>query len=75
MQTNRAGLIKEVARIVLKHANPTRIYLYGSVASGESKITSDLDIAYDDKNFTDNYLIEEEVGEIQTLIKIISDGS
>lgn len=70
MQTNRAALIKEVVKIVLKFAKPERIYLYGSVASGEDKITSDLDIAYDDKNFRDNYLIEEELKKIQTLIKI-----
>ena len=70
MKSNKVSIIKEVTKIILQYAKPTRIYLYGSEASGEAKITSDIDIAYDDKNFSDNYRIDEELKKIQTLIKI-----
>jgi len=63
-------LIKEVIKIILKYAKPERIYLYGSQANGEADSTSDIDIAYDDKNFRDNYLIKEETDKLETLIKI-----
>ena len=63
-------IINEVKKIILEYAKPTRIYLYGSMVTGELKNDSDIDIAYDDGDFKDNYLIEEEVQKIQTLIKI-----
>jgi nucleotidyltransferase substrate binding protein (TIGR01987 family) len=62
-------LIDEIRRIILRHAKPERIYLYGSRATGEASETSDVDIAYYDKEFRDNYLIEEEVGKLPTLLK------
>jgi nucleotidyltransferase substrate binding protein (TIGR01987 family) len=70
MKTNRTGIVNQVRAIILKHANPVRIYLYGSQATGESGETSDIDIAYDDKNFKDHYIIEDEVKKINTLVKI-----
>ena len=42
------GLIQVIKNIILEHANPDRIYLYGSQASGEAEEGSDIDIAFDD---------------------------
>ncbi|MCM2357627.1 MAG: HI0074 family nucleotidyltransferase substrate-binding subunit [Geobacteraceae bacterium] len=63
-------ILDEVRRIIVKHAKPERIYLYGSRATGEATETSDIDIAYYDKEFRENYLIEEEVRQLPTLLKI-----
>jgi nucleotidyltransferase substrate binding protein (TIGR01987 family) len=63
-------LLDEIRRIILRHAKPERIYLYGSRATGEATETSDVDIAYYDMEFRDNYLIEEEVGRLPTLLKV-----
>jgi nucleotidyltransferase substrate binding protein (TIGR01987 family) len=63
-------LIDETVKIILKHAHPTRIYLYGSRAAGEATETSDIDIAYDDKDFKDFDLIEQDVRQLSTLLKI-----
>jgi len=67
---NPNALIDEVRKIILKHARPERIYLYGSRATGEATETSDLDIAYDDKEFDNHALIEQEVQGLPTLLKI-----
>ncbi len=66
----KTTIINRVKEIILKYAKPTRIYLYGSQANGEAKINSDIDIAYDDQNFKSNYLIDDEVNKLETLIKI-----
>ena len=63
-------IIKDVVRIILKYARPERVYLYGSQANGESSAASDVDIAYEDANFKNNYQIEEEIGGLKTLLKI-----
>lgn len=67
---NKINIIHQVKEIILKYAKPNRIYLYGSQISGAAKIGSDIDIAYDDPNFKSNFLIEEEVDKIDTLLKI-----
>lgn len=67
---NKITIINQVKEIILKYAKPNRIYLYGSQANGEAKIGSDIDIAYDAPEFTSNYLIEEEINKIDTLMKI-----
>jgi len=67
---NKIAIINQVKEIILKHAKPNRIYIYGSQVNGEAKIGSDIDIAYDDANFKSNYLIEEEIATLDTLIKI-----
>lgn len=67
---DRYKIIQQVKQIILKHATPERIYLYGSFASGEHQKTSDIDIAYYDKNFLDMDAIEREVEKISTLLKI-----
>ena len=54
-------IINRVREIILKYANPERIYLYGSQVNGEADRSSDIDIAYEDENFIDNFKIEEEV--------------
>lgn len=66
----RTNIINQVKEIILKHTTPNRIYVYGSQITGEAKIGSDIDIAYDAPEFKANYLIEEEVDKIDTLIKI-----
>jgi nucleotidyltransferase substrate binding protein (TIGR01987 family) len=63
-------IISKVKEIILKYANPTRIYLYGSVANNEAKQSSDIDIAYDDENCKNDFLIEDEIEKIETLIKL-----
>lgn len=64
------NIINEIKTIILKYAKPTRIYLYGSQANGEATKSSDIDIAYDDENFKDHYLIDDEIKNINTLIKL-----
>ena len=63
-------IINKVTKIILKHAKPERIYLYGSQVTGEATPTSDIDIAFDDKDFRSTYLIKEEIEKLSTLLKI-----
>ncbi|MCX6580319.1 MAG: HI0074 family nucleotidyltransferase substrate-binding subunit [Candidatus Aminicenantes bacterium] len=65
-------IIKKVTQIILAHAHPERIYLYGSQISGDSTLTSDIDIAYDDENsrFSELEEIKNEAEQIPTLLKI-----
>ena len=70
MTTNITTLIQSVTSIILKHAKPERIYLYGSYAEGEATQGSDLDIAYDDPDFKDHFLIVDEVDSLETLVKV-----
>jgi len=67
---NKINIINQVKKIILNFAKPNRIYLYGSQVNGEAKIGSDIDIAYDDPDFKSNFLIEEEIDKIDTLVKI-----
>ena len=66
------GLIQEIKSIILKHANPDRIYLYGSHADGEADEGSDVDIAFDDPDlgFEQFGAIEQAINELETLQKI-----
>ena len=50
-------LLNAIRKIILNHAHPTRIYLYGSRATGDAGETRDIDIAYDDKECKGHYLI------------------
>ena len=63
-------IIKKETRLILEHAAPERIYLYGSQASGDSTPRSDIDIAFLDENFKDTYIIKEEIDKLSTLLKI-----
>lgn len=65
-----SNIIKEVVKIILKHARPSRIYLFGSVVDGETKKAGDIDIAFDDPDFTSEHLIQEEIDKLPTLVKI-----
>ena len=73
---NRKAIINAVKAIILRKAKPSRIWLYGSEASGESLENSDIDIAYidshDDIKIRRIALVEikEEADKINTLIKI-----
>ena len=63
-------VIQEIIRIILQHASPDRIYLYGSRVNGENKKNSDIDVAYDDEKFKKNFAITEEIEKLDTLLKI-----
>jgi nucleotidyltransferase substrate binding protein (TIGR01987 family) len=67
---NKKALIEEVRKIILRHARPRRIYLYGSQATGEAGPASDIDIAFDDPEFSEISLIEEDLAKLPTLIHI-----
>jgi nucleotidyltransferase substrate binding protein (TIGR01987 family) len=64
------SLIKEIVAIILKYAKPERIYLYGSQVTEEAVKGSDIDIAFDDKNFTALSLINDDIEKLSTLTKI-----
>jgi len=73
---NRKAIINSIKAIILSKAKPSRIWLYGSEASGESRENSDIDIAYLDTN--GDYIersqvvseIKAEVEKIPILIKV-----
>jgi nucleotidyltransferase substrate binding protein (TIGR01987 family) len=62
--------MKQVVAIILAYAKPERVWLYGSQTTGEATETSDIDIAYDDKDCKEDWRIQEEVERLATLIKI-----
>jgi nucleotidyltransferase substrate binding protein (TIGR01987 family) len=66
----KEDLIKKTVEIVLKHAKPSRIYLYGSMVDDTATAGSDIDIAYDDPKFRENEKITAEVEELSALVKI-----
>lgn len=63
-------ITKKVIQIILRHAQPERIYLYGSQVTGDATPVSDIDFAYLDEKFKENHLIKEEVEKLPTLLKI-----
>ncbi len=63
-------LLDAIRKIILRHAHPSRIYLYGSRVTGDAGETSDIDVAYDDEDCKETYLIEEEIQKLPTLVKI-----
>ena len=63
-------IIVEAREVILRHAKPERIWLYGSRATGGATDTSDIDIAFEDKDFKDIWLIEEDLKSLPTLLKI-----
>jgi len=67
---DRYQVVRRVTGIILEHAKPNRIYVYGSEASGEAKATSDIDIAFDDEHFSDMKVIEAKIQEIPTLLHV-----
>jgi len=73
---NRKEITNRVKSIILHHAQPVRIWLYGSEATGDAKKTSDIDIAYLDQqdDIGDSLLvlskIKEDIAELNTLVSI-----
>lgn len=63
-------ILNKVKSIILKHAEPERIWVYGSRASGDAGSASDIDVAYFDQSFRNDEAITEEIEKIDTLIKI-----
>lgn len=66
----RATLVQEIKKIILRHAKPQRIYLYGSEATGDARDGSDIDIALDDPSKPDIEFIKHEVAQLPTLVKV-----
>ncbi|MFH1831092.1 MAG: HI0074 family nucleotidyltransferase substrate-binding subunit [Pseudomonadota bacterium] len=67
---DRYQIIRKVVEIILRHAKPERIWLYGSEASGESNKESDIDIAFEDESFRDIHLIKDDVEKLKTLVHV-----
>lgn len=66
-------IIRAVKEIILKHAKPERIYLYGSHATGDAKPGSDVDIALNGGEKLPLGKLEsirEEVNQLPTLVKV-----
>lgn len=63
-------LIELVKKIILRNANPSRIYLFGSQIDGNASENSDIDVAYDCPENKNDLIIKGEIAEINTLIKI-----
>jgi nucleotidyltransferase substrate binding protein (TIGR01987 family) len=65
-------IVDAVRAIVLKHAAPYRIYLFGSRVTGDAKPESDYDIAFDAPDAAPLALekIREELDELHTLYRI-----
>lgn len=73
---NRKAIINQVKAIILQHAKPVRIWLYGSEATNEAGKVSDIDIAYLDPReetlgaYTTLSDIKESVEQLNTLVSI-----
>ena len=65
-------LVSQVRETILRHAKPTRIYLFGSRVTGEAKPESDYDFAFDAPGAGLNALeaIREELDQLHTLYRI-----
>lgn len=67
---DRQQLVKEATAIILKHAKPRRVYLYGSEATGEATAASDIDIAFDGEVSDDLEAIEGDLKNLPTLVRL-----
>lgn len=65
-------IVSAVREIILKHARPARIYLFGSRVTGEAKEESDYDFAFDAQDADGRTLqsIRDEVDGLHTLYRI-----
>lgn len=72
LKTYDPGIVDAVRVIILKHLQPTRIYLFGSRVTGEAKPESDYDFAFDAPQCSPGAIdsIRAELDEIPTLAKI-----
>jgi len=67
---DKSVIIKKVVQIIKRRANPERIWLFGSYASGEAHVGSDIDIAFSDEQAVDLALIKSEIAELPTLTRV-----
>ena len=65
-------LLNQVKEIILKHARPSRVYLFGSRVTGDAQPASDYDFAYELAESEGNVLlaIREEIESLNTLHRI-----
>lgn len=65
-------IVDAVRAIILKHAAPTRIYLFGSRVTGEARPESDYDFAFDapDATAVELQAIRDDVDGLHTLYRI-----
>ena len=66
----RSTLVREIKEIILRHAMPQRIYVFGTEASGEARSDSDIDIAFDDPAKPSLEPIREEIERLSSLVKV-----
>lgn len=66
----RSTLVREIKEIILRHAKPQRIYLFGSEANGEARSDSDIDIAFEDLAKPSLEPIREEIDRLPSLVKV-----
>lgn len=65
----REELLRQIVDVIVQHANPKKIIIYGSRARGDYRATSDIDIAVecdDGKHLIRNVIDDE----IRTLLKL-----
>jgi nucleotidyltransferase substrate binding protein (TIGR01987 family) len=69
---NDPKIISAVRDIILKHASPTRIYLFGSRVTGDAKTESDYDFAFDAPESDAGALqsMRDDVDQLHTLYRI-----
>lgn len=69
---NDPKIISAVREIILKHASPTRIYLFGSRVTGDAKAESDYDFAFDAPECDAGALqsIRDDLDQLPTLYRI-----
>ncbi len=69
---NDPKIINVVREIILKHASPTRIYLFGSRVTGDAKAESDYDFAFDapEADAAALQLIRDDLEQVVTLYRI-----
>jgi len=65
-------IVEAVRAVILKHTSPARIYLFGSRVTGDAKLESDYDFAFDapDADPLGLEKIREELDELHTLYRI-----
>lgn len=69
---NDPKIISAVREIILKHASPTRIYLFGSRVSGDARTESDYDFAFDasESDAGALQLMRDDLDQLPTLCRI-----
>jgi len=70
---NRKAIVNQVQAIILEHAKPVRVWLYGSEAIGEATKVSDIDIAYLDQERGQEKDQESDQGDSFEIYSTLSD--